>query len=660
MHQIYFAFIKLVVSIVLAVLLMYFSMGVTMLSFPVPAIFDCETHPYNFALIQLFLSSVIMLIGSRFYTSGFKALFHLNPNMDSLVALGSAAAYIYSVVSTLLLSDHPSLVHGLYFESASMVVALVSLGKYLEARSKKKTTEAVEKLMSLTPETAFIVQSDGTEREVPVSTLSIGDIVAVRPGGSIPVDGIVKSGSGSVDESMLTGESLPVEKQEGSAVTGGSIDLSGYMNVQVTRLGGDTTLAKMIKLVEDAQEKKAPIAKTADKVAGVFVPVIMAIAVIAAVIWAFIGKDAGFVLTVFTSVLVIACPCAMGLATPTAIVTSTGRGAKEGILIKGGEALENACGITAVVFDKTGTVTKGKPEVTGFLNEGGDELLSYAASAESMSSHPLAKAVVRFLEGRSVGHDSRFDFFEEISGKGIKAVLDSKVLLVGNSKLMEENGADISHFSSEADKMEKEGKTAVYASFDGKCFCVFMIADTVKDESREAVSMLKKAGIRTVLLTGDNKSAAESIGRSIGIDEVIAGVLPDGKSAVIERLKKSGEKVMMVGDGINDAPALACADVGCAVGDGSDIAVETADVVLMKNDPRDAAKALKLSRATIGNIKQNLFWAFFYNVIGVPIAAGVLYPLTGMLLPPMFGAAAMSLSSVFVVTNALRLRRTKL
>lgn len=654
---------SIIAALILSAVLLYVSMGGMMFGAPLPGLLSMETHAVNYAAVQMILSIIIIFIGRRFYVSGFKALRHLNPNMDSLVALGSSTAFLYSLAVFFLLSDKPELVHGLYFESSAIVVTLVSLGKHMESGSKRKTTGAIRKLMELAPDTAILLQPDGTQREVPTETLQVGDAILVKPGARVPLDGVVTDGLSGVDESMLTGESIPVEKAPGSEVIGGSINQNGVLTVKITRTGTDTTLSKIIRFVEDAQGKKAPISKIADKVAGVFVPIVMGLAVVSAAIWLIAGMEFSFAVKIFTAVLVIACPCAMGLATPTAIVVGTGLGAGSGILIRSGEALEIAHSVHVVVLDKTGTVTEGKPEVTDVIpiSIEENELLSLAAAVEAGSAHPLADAIVRFVQAKGLSGGFSVSDFEYLPGRGIHAKLaDGRTVLIGNDKLMRESGADTTALRSDATRLSEQGKTPMIVAVDNEPVGIISVADSVKQTSPKAIRSLKELGLRVVLLTGDNKRAAEYIGQEIGVDKVIAEVLPEDKAEVIKGLQEEGNTVMMVGDGINDAPALVQADVGCSIGSGSDIAIESADIVLMKNDLMDVAKAINLSRMTIRNIKQNLFWAFFYNTIGIPIAAGVLYPAYHVLLSPMIGALAMSLSSVFVVSNALRLRGKKL
>lgn len=647
---------ELIGAIVLTVILLYVSMGqMFKYRLPVPDIVNMDKSPTNFALTQLLLAIPILYFGRRFFVNGFKALFHKTPNMDSLVAIGSSCSFLYSLYLTYLLPYNSHHVHHLYYESAAVVITFIMVGKFLESKNKEKTKGAIKALMELAPDTALLCEN-GSTREVDTQTLKVGDVVLVKPGAKIPLDGIVKDGSGGVDESMLTGESLPVEKTVGSEVIGGSISYNGALYVEVTRVGEDTTLSKIIKFVEEAQGKKAPISKIADKVAGVFVPTVIGIAVLASIIWIIAGKDVSFVLRIFTSVLVIACPCALGLATPTAIMVGTGLGAANGILIRSGEALEITHNTKVVVLDKTGTVTEGRPVVTEIIPEGitETELLEYAAAVEAVSGHPLAKAIVECAgEVKKTVSD-----FENISGMGIKAVVDGKRVLVGNRRLME--GIDISKAEADVERLSAQGETPMYIAVDGSLTGVISVADKVKETSAEAIDSLKKAGIKVCLLTGDNKAAAEHIGKIVRADEVIAEVLPQDKAQVVERYQAEGNVVMMVGDGINDAPALAAADIGVGIGGGSDIAIESADIVLMKSDLKDVYRAIKLSRMTIKNVKENLFWAFCYNTIGIPIAAGLLYQINGMLLSPMFAGLAMSLSSVCVVSNALRLRGKKL
>lgn len=647
---------ELIGAIILTVILLYVSMGqMFKYRLPIPDIVNMDKSPTNFALTQLLLAIPILYFGRRFFVNGFKALFHRNPNMDSLVAIGSGCSFLYSLYLTYLLPYDAHYVHHLYYESAAVVITFIMVGKFLESRNKEKTKGAIKKLMELAPDTALLYEN-GETREVASKTLKVGDVVLVKPGAKIPLDGVVRDGSGGVDESMLTGESLPVEKTAGSEVIGGSISYNGALYVEITRTGADTTLSKIIKFVEDAQGKKAPISKIADKVAGIFVPTVIAVAVLASIVWIIADKDASFVLRIFTSVLVIACPCALGLATPTAIMVGTGLGASNGILIRSGEALEITHNTTVAVLDKTGTVTEGKPVVTeiipALISE--TELLEYAAAVEAVSDHPLAKAIVE----RAGTVKKTVSDFENISGMGIRASVDGKTVLAGNRRLMED--IDVSGAEADVKRLSAQGETPMYIAVDGKLAGVISVADTVKATSAEAIDNLKKAGIKVYLLTGDNKAAAEHIGKLVHADEVIAEVLPQDKAEAVQKLQGEGKTVMMVGDGINDAPALTQADVGVGIGGGSDIAIESADIVLMKSDLNDVYKAIKLSRMTIKNVKENLFWAFCYNTIGIPIAAGLLFPINGMLLSPMFAGLAMSLSSVCVVSNALRLRTKKL
>ena len=663
---------RVATAVLFAVPLLYISMG-HMLPFalPLPRILDMHTAPLGFALAQLVLTIPILICGRKFYTGGLKALFRGNPNMDSLVAIGTGSAFLYSLVMTLRIPRDPAGAHQLYYESAAVVVTLVMLGKYMESRSRRRTSEAIKRLMELAPDTALLYEN-GEEREVETGAVRAGQHILIKPGSRIPLDGILVRGSSSVDESMLTGESVPVEKQAGDSVIGGSMNYNGAMEVEVTRVGPDTTLAKIIRLIEDAQGKKAPISKLADRVAGYFVPAVMAIAVLSALAWWLIGgKDLAFVLTIFVAVLVIACPCALGLATPTAIMVGTGVGAGQGILIKSGEALEICHKVDTVILDKTGTITEGKPRVTDLvaLTEGGkgqgeraakEELLFAAASCEQMSEHPLGQAIVQAARDRQMDL-AMPESFERIAGAGIVAVLSGKRTAVGNERMLEQFAVMAGDAVREqARKCANEGKTPMYVVVDGALAGMVCVADTIKETSVQAVEQIRHLGVQVYMVTGDNKRTADHIGELARVDRVIAQVLPEDKAQVVRDLQQEGRTVMMVGDGVNDAPALVQADVGCAIGSGSDIALESGDVVLMKSDLMDVYRAIRLSKATIRNIRQNLFWAFFYNTLGIPVAAGALYLFGGPLLNPMLGGLAMSLSSVCVVGNALRLKAVKL
>jgi Cu+-exporting ATPase len=652
--------IRMVVAVVFALPELYLAMShmFSGLKLPIPEFMNPHMHALAFALVQLALTIPIIIAGSRFFTNGIRLLFKLAPNMDTLVAIGTGSAFLYSVYAMVrIYLGNMEFASSLYFESAAVVITLVMLGKYLEAVSKGKTSQAIKKLMQLAPKTATVLR-DGAELEVDLDDVVAGDTVVVKPGASIPVDGVVTDGASSVDESMLTGESLPVEKTSGSAVTGGSINGEGLLKFKVTRVGEDTVLAKIIKLVEDAQSRKAPIAKIADKVSGVFVPVVMGIALVSAVGWALAGQPFDFVLTSFVTVLVIACPCALGLATPTAIMVGTGRGAELGILIKSGEALETAHSIRTVVLDKTGTLTEGKPKLTdimvyGTLSE--EAALKLAASAEKGSEHPVARAIVEEAEMRGVKLEDP-QSFKAVPGRGIDAAVNGVRVLAGNLKLMQENGIDVSTATADAQALSQNGRTLMYVAADGQLAGLMAAADALKPTSKEAVSRLKAMGIEVVMITGDNLSTANAIAEEAGITQVLAEVLPQDKAEQVIKLQRDGRKVAMVGDGINDAPALAAADLGLAIGTGTDVAVESADIVLMRGDLNEVPTAIALSRATIRNIKQNLFWAFAYNTAGIPFAAGVFYIFGGPLLNPIFAGAAMALSSVSVVSNALRLR----
>lgn len=651
--------LPIIVSAVFSAVLLYISMGQMLFgNIPLPSFIDMKSQPFNFALTQLLLCLPALFFGRKFFTNGIPLLFKGHPNMDSLVAVGAGASLLYSIVMTYRISYDSHAVHNLYFESVAVVITLVMLGKFFERKSKARTADAIKKLMELSPDTATVLRN-GKEFTVPTEEVSTDEFLLVKPGAKIPLDGVITDGFGGVDESMLTGESLPVEKNTGDTVFAGSINLNGLLTVRVTRIGDDTALAKIIKFVEDAQSKKAPISKTADKVAGVFVPAVIAIAVVSAIIWLLAGKDIAFALKIFTGVLVVACPCALGLATPTAIMVGTGLGASNGILIRNGEILETAHKIKAAVFDKTGTVTNGKMIVTDIISPDKALLLKYAAAAESGSEHPLARAVCEYAKQNDIAPIKPTDF-ENLAGKGVICKIENTEILVGKGDFLEQNGIDISDYVNTAKALAGEGKSLVFVSADKKALGVIAIADSLKEGSKQAFENLKAMGIKTVLLSGDNRLCAEHIGSLLSADEVYAEVLPEDKAKIIDNIRQKYGCAMMIGDGINDAPALSAADIGCAIGSGSDIAIEAADIVLMKNDPCDVARAVNLSRLTIKNIKQNLFWAFCYNTICIPVAAGLLYAFGGPALSPMLAGLAMSLSSVFVVGNALRLRGKKL
>ena len=649
---------RIIVSFAFLIPLMYISMG-HMFNAPFLDFFEDAKNAPAFAFTQFLLTLPVIGVNFKYYSNGFKMLWKRSPNMDSLIAIGSASAEVYGIAAIYIMCNalaqgdtvvlHKYMMN-LYFESAAMILALITLGKHLEARAKKKTNSSLEGLAKLMPDSA-IVEKDGREITMPSSSIKPGDIIVVKAGSAIALDGEIIYGSAAVDESAITGESIPTEKTEGETVTGASIVKSGYIKIKVTQTGENTTLAKIIKLVEDAASSKAPIARLADKIAGVFVPVVIAIAAITLVCWLIAGKSFSFALDMAISVLVISCPCALGLATPTAIMVGMGRGAAMGVLVKSAEALEKLHNVKTVVFDKTGTITEGKPYVTDILPEGmsENELLLFAGSIESRSSHPLSVAVSEKCRGMKLIEVSGF---EELVGRGLKAEADGKTILAGNAKLMRENGIEFNENTSVA----SEGKIPVYFAVDGKFAGIIAIADRIKENSANAIKELKKMNIRAIMITGDNKLTADAIAKKAGIHEAIAGVLPSDKERYVRELKKDGDTVAMVGDGVNDAPALTRADVGIAVGSGTDIAIDSADIVIMNSDIYDVVKAVKLSKAVMRNIKQNLFWAFFYNVCSIPIAAGVLYQSFNLRLSPMLGALAMSFSSVFVVTNALRLR----
>ncbi|UCF39492.1 MAG: heavy metal translocating P-type ATPase [Acidobacteriota bacterium] len=652
-------FRSLVTALSFAVPLVFLAMA-EMFGIRLPELISPHHNPEIFALLQLLLVIPILVSGFHFYTHGFPALWRLAPNMDSLIAVGTAAAVGYSVWNTwLILSGQPELALHLYFETAGVIIALVKVGKYMEGVSKGRTSGAIQQLMSLQPKKAAIIR-DGQESRVPIEEVEVGDVLIVRPGERFAVDGVVLEGFSTADESMLTGESIPVEKTAGSFVVGGSINQNGTLHYRAEKIGHETALARIIQAVEEAQGNKAPIARLADVIAGYFVPIVIAIALIAGLIWFMSGAGIEFSLKTFIAVLVIACPCALGLATPTAIMVGTGRGASLGILIRGGEPLEIANRIDTVVFDKTGTLTQGKPVVTDVLSLGSlsrDELLTYAASAERYSEHSLAAAIIAAADERGLEQLKGSDFMA-LPGRGIRIEIQDRRILLGNIKLMTEQRV-LSEEHSRSVRLSEEGKTPVYLAIDGRLEGIIAVADVLKPDSREAVAHLHRLGLRTAMLTGDNARTAQAIARQVGIDLVISQVLPEDKAIEIQKLQASGRRVAMVGDGINDAPALAQADLGIAIGSGTDVAIESAGIVLMSASVGSVATAIELSRATLSNIKQNLFWAFGYNTAGIPIAAGVLTLFGGPALNPMFAAAAMALSSVSVVANALRLRRFK-
>ena len=652
-------------SIVFLIVLMYISMG-HMLGWPLPGILLGHENMMIFALTQLFLTLPIMYLNRKYYENGFKSLFHGAPNMDTLVAMGSTAAFVYSVSRLYVMGyamgrGETDMAHmaamNLYFESAAMILTLVTIGKYMESRSKNRTSDAITKLVDLAPKTALVVRN-GRETEIPADQVQVGESVIVKPGQGIPVDGVILEGTGTVDESAITGESIPVEKKVGDRVTGATVNRAGYFQMKADRIGEDTTLSQIIRLVEEAGGSKAPIAKLADKVSGIFVPVVITIAVITIIVWLLSGATFSFALASGIAVLVISCPCALGLATPTAIMVGTGRGAEQGILIKSGESLETAHLVDTVVLDKTGTITEGHPAVAAVRTAPGvteAELLGLAASLEKASEHPLAEAIVRYAEEAGVEVSQATEFAAE-AGQGVLGMVSGRKVLAGNQKMMDAQKVILDGMDAEAGKLSEEGRTVLYIAADQKLLGMIAVADPVKKTSAEAIREMEQMGLDVVMLTGDHEKTARAIQKQLGISRVIAQVLPQDKEREVRRLQEEGHKVAMVGDGINDAPALARADVGIAIGAGTDVAIESADIVLMKSDLLDAVTAVQLSRAVIRNIKENLFWAFCYNAIGIPLAAGVFYPLLNWQLSPMFGSAAMSFSSVFVVCNALRLK----
>ena len=658
---------RLIASIGFLLVLMYFSMGHMMWGWPLPAFFN-DNH-VAMGLVQLLLAGIVMVINQKFFISGFKSLWHRAPNMDTLVALGSMASFVWSVYALFAMTraqvdgDSAAVMNYMmefYFESAAMILTLITVGKMLEARSKGKTTDALKSLMKLAPKTAVVLRND-QETTVPIEQVHKGDVFVVRPGENIPVDGVIVEGTSAVNESALTGESIPVDKAAGDLVSAATVNQSGFIKCEATRVGEDTTLSQIIKMVSDAAATKAPIAKIADRVSGVFVPAVITIAIVTTIIWLLTGHEFGYALARGISVLVISCPCALGLATPVAIMVGNGMGARNGILFKTAVSLEAAGKVQIVALDKTGTITSGQPEVTDLLSADGiseQELLTMAFALEKKSEHPLAKAILKYAEGQHLTAPEVSDF-HALPGNGLSAVLDQETLIGGSMKFISSQVNVPATLSQKAEKLAEEGKTPLLFARNGKLVGIIAVADVIKEDSPQAVKELQNMGIRVVMLTGDNERTARAIGAQAGVDDVIAGVLPDGKESVIRSLREQG-KVAMVGDGINDAPALTRADIGIAIGAGTDIAIDAADVVLMKSRLSDVPAAVRLSRATLKNIHENLFWAFFYNVIGIPLAAGVWIPIFGWTLNPMFGAAAMSLSSFCVVTNALRLNLFKI
>ncbi len=654
-----FLLIRFIVSLAFSLPLLIITMG-HMVGMPLPHIIDPMMNPLNFAIIQVILTLPVMLIGYKFYTVGIKNLFKLSPNMDSLIAISTLAAFIYGIfgIYKINIGEVEYAMH-LYFESAAVILTLITLGKYLEAISKGKTSEAIKALMGLSPKTATIIR-DEKEVVIPIEEVIVGDIILVKPGEKLPVDGEIISGNTAIDESMLTGESIPVEKNIGSKVIGASINKTGFIKYKATKVGKDTALAQIIKLVEDAQGSKAPIAKLADIISSYFVPTVIILSILSSLAWLIAGESVIFSLTIFISVLVIACPCTLGLATPTAIMVGTGKGAENGVLIKGGEALETTHKINTIVFDKTGTITEGKPVVTDIItnNFSQDEILIFAASAEKGSEHPLGEAIVKETLNKNLEFKSLTEF-NAIPGHGIEVEIEDKKILLGNKKLMIEKNIDINLLFKDSDRLANEGKTPMYIAINGVLEGIIAVADTIKPTSKEAIASLHKMGIKVAMITGDNKKTADAIAKQVGIDLVLSEVLPEDKANEIKKLQDKNQKVAMVGDGINDAPALAQADIGIAIGSGTDVAIESADIVLMRSNLMDVTTAIKLSKATIKNIKENLFWAFGYNVLGIPVAMGILHIFGGPLLNPIIAAAAMSLSSVSVLLNALRLKNFK-
>ena len=648
------------ISIIFTIPVLIISMG-PMVGMPLPNIVDPMINAFNFSLLQLILTLPIMVVSWEYFQKGFKTLFKGHPNMDSLIALGTASAFVYSLAATIRTGlGYGNFSDLLYYEVTGVILTLHTLGLFLEERSKGQMSSAIEKLVNLAPKTARVIRN-GVEQEITVDEVALGDVIRVRPGESMPVDGVVVEGRTSVDESMLTGESIPVEKESGDEVIGASINKNGSIDYRATRVGSDTTLSQIIKLVEDAQGSKAPIARMADIITGYFVPIVIALAVLAGIAWLIAGQSGIFVLSVIITTLVIACPCALGLATPTSIMVGTGKGAEHGVLIKSGEALETTHNLDTIVFDKTGTLTEGKPIVTDILVTPlitKENLLYYAASGETGSEHPLGEAIVQKSKEENMTL-AKPDHFEAIPGHGIRVEIEGKDMYIGNRKLMLEQKIDLSSMEKESNRLADEGKTPMYLSVDGELAGIIAVADTLKENSMKAVKELRRRGVEVIMITGDNKRTAKAIAKQVGIDSVLSEVLPEDKAEEVKKLQEAGKKVAMVGDGINDAPALAQADIGIAVGSGTDVAIESADIVLMRNDLTAVLTAIDLSHTTLRNIKQNLFWAFAYNLVGIPVAMGLLYIFGGPLMSPIFAAVAMSFSSVSVLLNALRLRRFK-
>ncbi|MFA5604234.1 MAG: heavy metal translocating P-type ATPase [Bacilli bacterium] len=653
--------VKFIIALLFTLPLFYIAMTpmISVIKFPFPKIIDPMLNPTNYAIVELLLVIPVIIVGYKFYTNGFKAIIHKSPNMDSLIAIGTSSAVIYSFYNTLLIvNGNKEAIDLLYYETAGVIITLILLGKLLEEISKGKTSTAIKKLMGLAPKKAIIIK-DGVEKEIPITDVKVDDIVIVKPGAKIPVDGIVMSGNSSIDESMLTGESMPVSKKKNDNVYAATINGNGVIRFKTTKVGSDTALSQIIKLVEEAQGSKAPIAKIADIVSGYFVPIVVIIAVISFLLWFVATNDLEFSLKIFISILVIACPCALGLATPTAIMVGTGKGAELGILIKGGEALEITHKVNTVILDKTGTITEGKPEVTDILvADGVDEIkfLQLVASAENGSEHPLGESIVKEAHKKSI-ELLDVSYFLAVTGLGIEAVVNKHKVLIGNRKLMDEHLVVLDFFETKFNELSASGKTPMYVAIDGKLSGIIAVADVVKRSSKEAIEKLLQIGVEVVMITGDNKKTASAIASTVGINKVLSEVMPQDKAGEVKKLQSENKIVAMVGDGINDAPALAQANIGIAIGSGTDVAIESADIVLMKSDLLDVPKAIELSKRTISNVKQNLFWAFAYNTIGIPVAAGLLHLFGGPLLNPMFAALAMSLSSISVVTNALRLRK---